>query len=179
MLGAAALAERAARPRRREPWAPHLPRSGAACANSGNLRRPRPGRIHRPGGGRRRTVDLEPTLRTDLEALIEPTSRGHPISPLRWTSKSRRRLAAELGREGHQVSYRIVAGLLHPSPVDEHERRSSSMPADREESPVHEPGDDSRTSDEPEEVAKPPEDDELERAHRAERVGRAEGDEPA
>jgi transposase len=71
------------------------------------------GRIRRPGGGRKRTVDLDPTLRADLEALIEPGTRGDPESPLRWTTKSVRRLAAELGRQGHRVSYRIVAELLH------------------------------------------------------------------
>ncbi len=76
----------------------------------GNLAR---GRIRRPGGGRKRTVELAPTLRHDLEALIEPTSRGDPESPLRWTCKSVRRLAAELERGGHRVSYRIVAELLH------------------------------------------------------------------
>ncbi len=76
----------------------------------GNLAR---GRIRRPGGGRKRTVELDPTLRRDLEALIEPTSRGDPESPLRWTCKSVRRLAAELQRGGHRVSYRIVAELLH------------------------------------------------------------------
>jgi Rhodopirellula transposase DDE domain len=71
------------------------------------------GRIRRPGGGRKRTVELDPTLRRDLEALIEPGTRGDPESPLRWTTKSVRRLAAELERGGHRVSYRIVAGLLH------------------------------------------------------------------
>jgi len=71
------------------------------------------GRIRRPGGGRKRTVDLDPTLRRDLEALIEPVTRGDPESALRWTTKSVRRLAAELQRGGHRVSYRIVAGLLH------------------------------------------------------------------
>ena len=71
------------------------------------------GRIRRPGGGRKRTVDRDPTLRRDLEALIEPVSLGDPESPLRWTTKSVRRLAVELGRTGHRVSYRIVAELLH------------------------------------------------------------------
>ncbi len=71
------------------------------------------GRIRRPGGGRKRTVERDPTLRRDLEALIEPTSRGDPESPLRWTTKSVRHLAAELGRAGHRVSYRIVGDLLH------------------------------------------------------------------
>ena len=71
------------------------------------------GRIRRPGGGRRRTVDRDPTLRRDLEALIEPVTRGDPESPLRWTTKSVRRLAAELGRQGHRVSHRFVGELLH------------------------------------------------------------------
>ena len=71
------------------------------------------GRVRRPGGGRKRTVDLDPTLRTDLEALIEPTSRGDPESPLRWTTRSVRNLAAELVRQGHRVSHRIVGDLLH------------------------------------------------------------------
>jgi transposase len=71
-----------------------------------------PGRIRRPGGGRKRTVDQDPTLVTDLETLIEPTTRGDPQSPLRWTCKSVRRLAAELTRQGHRTSHRMVAALL-------------------------------------------------------------------
>jgi transposase len=71
------------------------------------------GRIRREGAGRPRTADRDPTLRSDLEALIEPTSRGHPQSPLRWTTKSIRRLAGELVRQGHKTSHRMVAELLH------------------------------------------------------------------
>jgi len=71
------------------------------------------GRIRREGGGRPRTIERDPTLRPDLEALIEPTSRGDPESPLRWTTKSVRNLAAELGRQGHTVSHQTVAELLH------------------------------------------------------------------
>ncbi len=71
------------------------------------------GWIRRPGGGRKRTVELDPTLRADLEALIEPGTRGDPESPLRWTTRSVRNLAAELVRGGHRVSYRIVGELLH------------------------------------------------------------------
>src|SRR3990170_4434519 len=47
-----------------------------------------------PRDGRKRTVALDPTLRRDLEALIEPTARGDPETPLRWTTKSVRNLAA-------------------------------------------------------------------------------------
>jgi hypothetical protein len=70
-------------------------------------------RIRRPGGGRKRTSETDPTLRGDLERLVEPVTRGDPESPLRWTSKSVRKLAEELGRLGHQVSHRLVAELLH------------------------------------------------------------------
>jgi transposase len=71
-----------------------------------------PGRVRRPGGGRKRTIDQDPTLVTDLEKLIEPTTRGDLQSPLRWTCKSVRRLAAELTRQGHRTSHRMVAALL-------------------------------------------------------------------
>jgi len=71
------------------------------------------GRVRRAGAGRPRAVERDVTLRQDLEGLIEPTSRGDPESPLRWTCKSVRRLAAELQRKGHTVSYQTVAELLH------------------------------------------------------------------
>jgi transposase len=70
-------------------------------------------RIRRAGGGRKRTRDTDPTLRGDLERLVEPVTRGDPESPLRWTCKSVRKLAGELGRLGHRVSHRLVAELLH------------------------------------------------------------------
>jgi Rhodopirellula transposase DDE domain len=65
------------------------------------------------GGGRQPLVDTDPTLLQDLEALVEPTTRGDPQSPLRWTCKSTRQLAQELLRQGHSVSYRTVAAVLH------------------------------------------------------------------
>ena len=68
--------------------------------------------IRKAGGGRKRTVDQDATLVHDLEQLVEPDSRGDPESPLRWTCKSVRKLAAELNRQGHQVSHRLVAELL-------------------------------------------------------------------
>jgi transposase len=70
-------------------------------------------RIRRPGGGRKRTIDTDPTLREDLERLVEPVTRGDPESPLRWTCKSVRKLAEELRGIGHQVSHQLVAELLH------------------------------------------------------------------
>ncbi|MGW3421576.1 ISAzo13 family transposase [Streptomyces phaeochromogenes] len=70
------------------------------------------GRVRRPGGGRKRVVDLNPGLRSALLALVEPDVRGDPMSPLRWTVKSTRTLAHELTRAGHRVSADTVAGLL-------------------------------------------------------------------
>jgi DDE family transposase len=71
-----------------------------------------PGQIRRPGGGRKRTAAKDPTLQRDLEGLVEPTASGHPQSPLRWTSKSVRQLAATLQGMGHTVSRQLVAELL-------------------------------------------------------------------
>src|SRR5215469_10634428 len=70
-------------------------------------------RIRRKGAGRKRTVDRDITLKRDLEALVEPVTRGDPESPLRWTCKSVRQLASELKRAGHPTSHRMVAELLH------------------------------------------------------------------
>src|SRR4051794_40021768 len=72
-----------------------------------------PGRIRRPGGGRKRLDVSDPSVRADLERLVEPVSRGDPESPLRWTSKSVRKLAAALGDLGHRVSHQWVAEALH------------------------------------------------------------------
>jgi hypothetical protein len=70
-------------------------------------------RVRRPGGGRKKTGDRDPTLLADLEALVDPDTRGDPMSPLRWTCKSTRQLAAALTQRGHHVSERIVRNLLH------------------------------------------------------------------
>jgi hypothetical protein len=71
------------------------------------------GRIRRPGGGRKLVEEADPGLWDALDALIDPVTRGDPESPLRWTCKSTRRLAAELTRQRHPVSARTVAALLH------------------------------------------------------------------
>jgi len=74
---------------------------------------PSQSRIRRKGAGRKRTVDKDPSLRQDLDRLVDPATRGDPESPLRWTCKSVRILAEELRREGHAVSHQTVAELLH------------------------------------------------------------------
>jgi hypothetical protein len=73
------------------------------------------GRTRRPGGGRKQTIEKDPTLSRDLDALVEPTASGAPDAPLRWTSRSVRHLAEELQAMGHTVSHRLVADLLHAS----------------------------------------------------------------
>jgi Rhodopirellula transposase DDE domain len=70
-------------------------------------------RSRHAGAGRPFLEDADRTLVKDLEALLEATTRGDPQSPLRWTCKSTRNLAEELKRQGHDVSYRTVAALLH------------------------------------------------------------------
>jgi len=72
---------------------------------------PAPG-IRRPGGGRKHLVDTNLKLWNALDALIDPTTRGDPESPLRWTCKSTRRLAEELCRQRHPISDRTVAAVL-------------------------------------------------------------------
>jgi hypothetical protein len=69
-------------------------------------------RVRRPGGGRKSLTETDRGLLTALEALIEPTTRGDPQSPLRWTCKSTRNLADELTRQNHPVRARTVARLL-------------------------------------------------------------------
>jgi hypothetical protein len=70
------------------------------------------GRTRRPGGGRKRAAYVDPGLRPALLALVEPDERGDPVSPLRWTTKSTRRLAAELTAQGHRVGADTVGDLL-------------------------------------------------------------------
>ena len=72
-----------------------------------------PGRIRRAGGGRKKAVHRDPSFKTDLEKLLESTTRGDPEAPLRWTCKSVRKLTAELQRLHHRVSHQVVADLLH------------------------------------------------------------------
>ncbi len=69
-------------------------------------------RVRAKGGGRKRLIDKDPTLLRDLDAVVEPTTRGDPQSPLRWTCKSTPHLVQELRARGHHVSQRSVCDLL-------------------------------------------------------------------
>ncbi len=71
-----------------------------------------PGRLRRAGGGRKKLVTSNPRILVDLEQLVEPTMRGDPQSPLRWTCLSVRKLAAALSEQGHSVSHQWVAEAL-------------------------------------------------------------------
>src|ERR1700693_3820666 len=70
-------------------------------------------RVRHSGAGRKTFVHHDPQLVQALEALVDPDSRGDPMSPLRWTCKSTRVLARLLTAQGHPVSYMTVAQLLH------------------------------------------------------------------
>lgn len=69
-------------------------------------------RLRRPGGGRKRLVDTDPTLLSDLQGLVGPTTRGDPQAPLLWTSRSLRNLAEALQAMGHRIGHNVVADLL-------------------------------------------------------------------
>lgn len=69
-------------------------------------------RVRRPGGGAKSITEQDPGLLPALAALVDPATRGDPESALLWTTKSTRKLAAELGAQGHPVSHETVAHLL-------------------------------------------------------------------
>jgi Rhodopirellula transposase DDE domain len=71
------------------------------------------GRIRRPGAGRHPLTEHDPKLLGALEELVDPATRGDPMSPLRWTCKSADKLASELTTGGHPASERTVSRLLH------------------------------------------------------------------
>ena len=80
--------------------------AGTAAAEAGE------GRVRRPGGGRKKLTETDPTLLADLQSLVEPTTRGDPTAPLLWTSRSLRNLADALQVLGHRIKHNVVADLL-------------------------------------------------------------------
>jgi len=69
-------------------------------------------RVRRPGGGRKPLPEKDEALLEDLNGLLDPLTRGDPMSPLRWTCKSTTKLAAELRARGHKVSQVTVWRLM-------------------------------------------------------------------
>jgi len=109
--------------------------SGAAPPARGEAAAPKAGRVRVAGGGRKKLVAKDATLLSDLDALVEPVTRGDPQSMLRWTCKSTTRLAQELNRQGHQVSQRSVCDLLaqlHYSLQSTRKTREGSQHPDRD-----------------------------------------------
>ena len=89
-------------------------------------------RLRKAGAGRKRATEADPELAAALEQLVDPVTRGDPMSPLRWTCKSTTQLARELTRQGHPVSPRTVGTSVEGSriqfagqPQDEGRERSS------------------------------------------------------
>ena len=68
--------------------------------------------VRRKGAGRKPLTQTDPTLLSDLERLVDPVTRGDPMSPLKWTSKSLRNLASALCAMGHRVGHDVVGSLL-------------------------------------------------------------------
>ncbi len=72
----------------------------------------RPKGVRKPGGGRKKKTELSPDLLQALDNLVEPTAKGDPETPLKWTSKSLRNLASELQRQGYSIAFRTAGTLL-------------------------------------------------------------------
>jgi len=70
------------------------------------------GRVRAPGGGRKKVEEADPSMQRRLKSIVEETTAGDPMSPLKWTSKSTRTIAEELERAGHSVSNVTVARCL-------------------------------------------------------------------
>lgn len=93
------------------------------------------GRARRPGGGRKRVSEKAPAIMGALEALVDPDTRGDPMSPLRWTCKSVRQLAEALTEAGHPVSHEVVRQLLKEAGYSlqaNAKRREGTSHADRD-----------------------------------------------
>ena len=90
----------------------------------------RPGRIRRPGAGRKKMVERDPKVLAALERLIEPATRGDPESPLRWICKSTRTLSAQLTRQKHPISHETVARILRDQNYSLQSNRKTEEGAD-------------------------------------------------
>src|ERR1035441_3196950 len=101
------------------------------------------GRARRPGGGRKPLTGIDAGLQDALDALVEPETRGDPMTRLRWTTKSTRNLSDELGRQGHQVSHhsvgKLLAGPLGYSLQGNAKTLEGRLPGPRRPVPLHQP----------------------------------------
>lgn len=70
------------------------------------------GRVRQKGGGRKPLIKTDKSLKADIEAVVEPATRGDPESPLKWTSKSLRKIADALNKDRHRVSHNVVGEIL-------------------------------------------------------------------
>jgi Rhodopirellula transposase DDE domain len=70
------------------------------------------GRQRRPGGGRKSALEKQPQLLSALERIVDPATRGDPMAPLRWTSKSLHHIVSELGEKGYSISSTTASKLL-------------------------------------------------------------------
>ena len=87
-------------------------------------------RLRNPGGGRKRLTETHPQLSKRLERLVDPTTRGDPMSPLRWTCKSTHELARALTEQGHELSPRTVGRLLNDAGFSLQSNRKTKEGAD-------------------------------------------------
>jgi Rhodopirellula transposase DDE domain len=71
------------------------------------------GRQRRPGGGRKSVLEKHPELRSLIEQIVDPATRGDPMKPLRWISKSLPHIVDELGRQGYKLSPTTVSKILY------------------------------------------------------------------
>ena len=85
----------------------------AGAEELGEGAEPMPGRARRPGAGRKKAEDKDGGLAAALEELLDASTRGDPMSPLRWTTLSVRAIAAELTRQGHRCGKDAVLRMLH------------------------------------------------------------------
>ena len=86
---------------------------GGGCGIGDEPRIESSDRLRAPGGGDKSLLDTQPGLLEALDELVNPETRGNPMSKLRWTSKSSTKLAAELVDQGFEISFRSVLRLLH------------------------------------------------------------------
>ena len=103
----------------------------AELSGGRRLREPEAGRVRAPGGGRKKVEAADRGMQGQLKAVVEETTAGDPMSPLKWTSKSTRGIAEELTRGGHPVSNVTVARCsgrdgIHPAKQGEDARGSTA-----------------------------------------------------